>query len=354
MKELAEILAAWRRTGKGVLSTVVRVEGSAYRRPGARMLLLPDGERIGSVSGGCLEGDLARKAWWLTEAGKPVLRTYDTASGEDAIWEFGLGCNGVVDVLLERLDWEPVQAALEFLDSCRRTQTSGWMATVIRGENTGRRLWLGGEPGGPLLGGPIKDTPLGRELEPLLRQGIPRIVRLQDSEIVIEHVAPPQRLIIFGAGHDAIPLVSAAKLLGWHVTVADGRPAYAARDRFPAADAVKTIDTASPLDGLELPPEAAVVIMTHNYPQDRLLLERLLPIPLRYTGVLGPRARTERILSELHVPRQSNLYAPVGLDIGADTPEAIALSITAEIMAVIAGRPAVMLRDRPGPIYGRA
>lgn len=312
------------------------------------MLLCPDGRRIGSVSGGCLEGDLARKAWWLTESGKPVLRTYDTTSGEDAIWEFGLGCNGVVDVLLERLEWEPTKEAFEFLDGCRRGQASGWMATVIRGEKAGERLWLRED-----LGGPLQGTLLGEELEPLLRQGISRVAWLQSSEVFIEHIAPPQRLIVFGAGHDAVPLVSNAKLLGWHVTVADGRPGYAALDRFPLADAVRTIVSADPLNGLELPPEAAAVLMTHNYPQDRQLLERLLPLPLRYIGVLGPRARTERLLMELNVQAQDNLHAPVGLDIGADTPEAIALAITAEITAVMAARPGAMLRDRDGPIYER-
>src|SRR5690349_4468037 len=135
MDELQQILEAWRSLESGVdgvLATVVHVAGSAYRRPGARMLILPGGRRIGSISGGCLEGEITAKAWWYTESGAPALRVYDTTSDEDAVWEFGLGCNGVVQVMLERIYSGPVREMLEFLDGCRRADESAVVATVIR------------------------------------------------------------------------------------------------------------------------------------------------------------------------------------------------------------------------------
>lgn len=354
MHDLHAILDAWRTlehsNRDAVLATVVHVKGSAYRRPGARMLILPDGRRIGSVSGGCLEGDVAKKAWWFTE-GRPAVRVYDTSSEEDAVWEFGLGCSGVIQVLLERLETESAREAMELLDSCRACRKPAVMATVIRvREGSAARV-------GDHLFFPA--TAACDDLRPhalaALHERRSRLVHLDDSEVFVEYIGPPPALVIFGAGHDAIPVARIAKELGWHVTVADGRPAYARVERFPLADRVVLTDSGNPLAGIEIDRETCVVLMTHNYPGDGKLLQGILPARPRYLGLLGPKRRTERLFEEIGVsPGADHVHAPVGLDIGAETPEAIALSIVSEIQAVLAGRSGMKLRSRRVPIHAPA
>ena len=362
MNELHAILDTWRKANHqnqdAVLATVVHVTGSAYRRPGARMLMLPDGTRVGSISGGCLEGDVSQKAWWLTEDGKPALRVYDTMSEEDIVWEFGLGCNGIIQVLIERLGSGSARAAMEFLDSCRESRTDAVICTVIRSAGPGSpevgdRLF---SASGIVRGGTLASSPLERlllahcERTALERKG--RLARLENCEVFVEWVGQPLALVIFGAGHDAIPLVNIAKQIGWHVTVADGRPAYAKASRFPEADSVVHIHPGDPLAGLAIGPRTAVVLMTHNYPQDAKLLQRILPLSPRYLGILGPKARTTRLFKELDAAMDEQaLNAPVGLDIGADTPESIALAIAAEIQAVLSAREGGMLKHRDDSIH---
>ncbi|MGC4054865.1 MAG: XdhC family protein [Paludibaculum sp.] len=362
MDEFGAILAAWRELGDGaqsaVLATVVHVRGSAYRRPGARMLILPDGRRIGSISGGCLEGDVARKAWWFTADGRPSVRVYDTSSDEDAVWEFGLGCNGEIQVLLERVSRTSARMALEFAASCRQ-RGGGVTAVVIRSGNqspvsVGDRLFHtvhGGVHGNaaallPRLAPFVAQTTLEQQS---------RLVGLEDCEVFVEWIGPPQELVVFGAGHDAVPVVALAKSLGWRVAVADGRPAYASRARFPLADQVVIMRPEDPLAEVEIRPETAVVLMTHNYVQDAKLLRRILPVRPRYLGILGPGNRADRLFQDLGLRRESySVHAPVGLDIGASTPEAIALSIISEIQAELAGRPGARLRHRRGSIHSPA
>lgn len=317
MKELGQILEAWRGGSGGVLATVVQVKGSAYRRPGARLLILPDGRRIGSVSGGCLEGDLSRKAWWLTESGRPVLRTYDTTSDEDAVFEFGLGCNGVIDVLLERLEFAESDSVMRVLSHARECREIARVATVIRGPQTGLRLWL--EDGG--TAGSLRNTELACDIEPLLRNAQRSYIAQRDaSEVFIEVVEPPQSLVVYGSGPDTIPLANFAKELGWSVSETVSR-------------------------------DSAVVLMTHNFAQDLSLLPGILAQKPRYLGILGPRVRTDRLFQDLQMEPPSCLYAPVGLDIGSGSPEAIALAIVSEISAVLSGRSGCMLRERQTPIY---
>lgn len=359
MDEFGAILAARRELGDGdqdaVLATVVHVRGSAYRRPGARMLILPDGRRIGSISGGCLEGDVAKKAWWFTADGRPSVRVYDTSSDEDAVWEFGLGCNGEIQVLLERVGTPSARASLDFAGTCRESG-GGVMAVVIRstsssGVSVGDRLLYSrnGEVCGnasglwPSLAAFVNETVSERQS---------RLVGLDDCEVFLEWIAPPQELVILGAGHDAMPVVSLAKLLGWTVTVADGRPAYATPARFPLADRVVVMKPEDPLAGVRIHKETAVVMMTHNFAQDEKLLRAILPLRPRYLGLLGPANRADRLFQDLGLRRDSfDVHAPVGLDIGASTPEAIALSIISEIQAELAGRPGLKLRHRRDSIH---
>lgn len=305
------------------------------------MLLLPDGKHTGSISGGCLEGDVSRKASWLTEDHRPALRVYDTTSEDDAVWEFGLGCNGVVKVLLERIDTAEAREALQFFQACRNARRPGAVATCIDPDQLGHRIYL--YPDGTAT----EELP---GLHAVVAERKSRTVTAHGREYFIEAVLAPLPLFVFGAGHDAIPLTALAHELGWHVTVADGRPAYATAARFPSADEVRLLPADARLDQFEISPESAVVLMSHNYPQDSRLLERIWPLRPRYLGILGPRARTERMLSEVGVPG-SGIHFPIGLDVGAETPAAIALSIVAEIQAVLSNRPGGKLTMRQGPIH---
>jgi xanthine dehydrogenase accessory factor len=363
MNELASILDAWRyppdRKTNAVLATVVHVTGSAYRRPGARMLILPDGRHIGGISGGCLEGEVIKRAWWLTNSETPVLRVYDTTSEDDAVWEFGLGCNGVVHVLLERANSVTVTRMLEFIDDHRLKQTPAVVATVIRSNDAaiqvGDRL-LADESemiSGELAASPIRTNLINHSSVALAEQKS-CLVHLSEADVFIEFVAPPLSLVIFGAGHDAIPLAHIAAQLGWDITVADGRPAYARPERFPGAKRVVTMQGNDPIRDIDIDEHSAVVLMTHNFTMDVRLLPLILDRGPRYLGLLGPRARAERLFDELSLVLPSTVHAPVGLDIGCDTPETIALSIAADIQATISHRNGGLLLHRNGSIHAPA
>ncbi len=362
MNELDAILGMRRaepeRTGDAVLATVVHVRGSAYRRPGARMMILSDGTRIGTVSGGCLERDVSRKAWWLTASGRPVVRAYDTSSDEDAVWEFGLGCNGIVHVLFERLDRRETGEMLDFIDTNRSAGRGVGVATVIAAAEdcparVGERLLVdpAGARRGALAGSRLECEILGRASD-YFRRRENCLVHLPGCSVFAEWIGPPLPLIVFGAGHDAVPVARFARELGWHVTVADGRPAYATRSRFPEAGEVVLLDREDPLGGIRITRDSAVVLMTHNYPMDVKLLERILPLRPRYLGLLGPRSRSARLLEEVGPPPHGvDVHAPVGLDLGSQTPESIALSIVGEIEAFLHRRPGSRLKLREGPIH---
>ena len=355
MHELDAILSEWNNgASSGVLATVVHVKGSAYRRPGARMLILNEGRRVGSISGGCLEGEISRKAWWYTEGGRPVVRVYDTTSDDDAVWEFGLGCNGVVQVMLERTD--AARPLLEFLASHRSQGSPAVVATVIRSADpalVGERLFFdeGWTRGGGLVGTPLEAAILPHACS-ALRESKSRLAHVAGAEVFVEWVGPPPQLVIFGAGHDAIPLVSTASQLGWRVTVADGRPAYTTQDRFPQAEKVVLIGGNDLLSGITITPQTAVVMMTHNYPLDERLLPGILLQRPRYLGMLGPKSRTEKLFQGKRMP--PSVHGPVGLDLGGDTPESIALSIASEIQSMLNGRNGGMLKNREGSIHSPA
>lgn len=365
MNELASILQAWRHPASGpaalpltdaVLATVVHVKGSAYRRPGARMLILPDGTRLGTISGGCLESDVARKATWWTSQNDTALRSFDTSS-EQAAWEFGLGCNGIITLLLERLSTPSVAAQLRFLDEALARRQDAVVVSVIRSASSlarpGDRLFWNRNG---LAGGALARTPLAEVVADLARRTLDDRVHRWDQidglEFFAEYVAPPPRLLILGAGHDVLPVVAMARLLGWHVTVADHRSAYARPERFPGADHVIVLPATGELD-LGIDEETAVVMMTHNYPQDVAWLPRVLARSPRYLGLLGPRRRAEKLFAETGLDLENPcIHAPIGLDVGSDHPETVALAIVSEIQAVLSGRDAGFLRNRAGSIHG--
>ncbi len=342
MNDLDQILALWEETGRAaesaVLATVVKTFGSSYRMPGARMLLTRDGKRAGAVSGGCLEDDLVKKSWWLTEAG-PVVRRYDTTpDGELATGGYGLGCNGIIHLLLERVSArqaDPVLPVIQRVRAGRRpaivTQTIGPAAAV------GRRAVL--EDCGEL----VLQASHTEELQ-------------DGSEVFVETLTPPLRLLVFGAGDDAVPMTNLAKFLGWQVIVADGRAHYARRAKFPAADRLLVRHAGEPLPPEMVDPWTAAVVMSHSYIQDLDVIRELARKPPRYVGILGPRKRAVQLFSDAGLDvagLDSELHTPIGLDIGADGAEQVALAVAAEIQAAFNGRSGGCLRDRAGSIHAR-
>jgi xanthine/CO dehydrogenase XdhC/CoxF family maturation factor len=348
------------------LATVVKVAGSAYRRPGARMLMPSGGEPLGMVSGGCLESDLAERAKGVLASGEAQTVVYDMRSPDDIVWGLGLGCNGEVRVLLEQIVPGSPASYLDFLDRCLCERRPGVVVTQFAGaeRTVGRRLTLG-EDG--TVEASIDDAGLAAAMLEDARRALTErrsSVRRYETpagpaEALIEYVAPTVSLLVFGAGSDAQPLVRSAKQLGWQVTVADDRPAHARSERFPDADAVKLIRFEA-LDSETLPIDAhtPVVVLTHHFLHDLDLLEYLLGTDAPYLGVLGPRQRTSNLLEELAKrgvrptsDQTSRLYGPVGLDIGSETPEEIALAALAEIRAVLSGRTGGFLRDRTDALH---
>jgi xanthine/CO dehydrogenase XdhC/CoxF family maturation factor len=274
-----------------LLATVLGVEGSTYRGAGARMVVRADGTRVGAESGGCLEADIAARAADLLAARASDVVHYDTRDPGNDLLGLGLGCQGVLDVRLESLDGAP------------------------------------------------------------LARAIAELAELRERTAV--------RLLVCGGGTDAIPLVRLAALVGWLPTVVDHRPSFATAERFSDAERVLLVNAAEDpgaLGGaLALDRFAAAVVMAHSAAHDRACLHALLGIPsLRFLGVLGPRRRTLELLEGTGVTADGlppHLHAPVGLDLGAETPEEIALAIVSECAAVLAGREPRSLRDREGPIH---
>jgi xanthine/CO dehydrogenase XdhC/CoxF family maturation factor len=361
MNELQSILQEWRRLGvaadAAVLATVVHVRGSSYRRPGARMLLLPNGRRIGTISGGCLEGDVARKAAWWTSQGLGVVRTFDN-SAPDVAWEFGLGCNGVISILLERVASPSVRESLEFIEAHQIAETPCAIATVIRSRDTspwriGDRGFrdANGEAGGTLAGSRLA-ADVADAMRVTLEEETGRLFHSPEADVFIEWIGLPQRLVVFGGGLDVVPLARMAAILGWRVTVVDAHSGPASSGRFPGVERVIPLPDGDDLSSLGINERAAVVLMTHNYPRDRALLPRILECHPRYLGLLGPHHRAESLFRDAGVePGSCEIHAPVGLDLGADHPETIALSIVAEIQSVLAGRAAGSLRRRHGSLH---
>jgi xanthine/CO dehydrogenase XdhC/CoxF family maturation factor len=353
-----------------LLATVVQVEGSTYRRPGARMLVTPAGRRIGCVSGGCLEADIARRGWQLTETGQAALITYDSTADEDVQWGLGLGCNGVVRVLIERLAPPTGDRSLTILDAATRDRTGCAVALVFAadassGASPGARLIL--DENDQLL---LNELPadLSDEIRTAARSALNQGQSLNQSvqtprgrvDVFVEFVEPPPSLLIVGAGFDAVPLAAAASAIGWRVTIADRRARYATREHFPTADEFVICPAEDLAANVAIDRRTFAVIMNHHYPDDLAALGVLLDSPARYVGLLGPSHRREKLLHDLAeqqggrrpTPAQlARLHGPVGLDCAAETPAEVAAAIVAEMLAARSARPAGFLRDLEGPIH---
>jgi xanthine/CO dehydrogenase XdhC/CoxF family maturation factor len=372
VRELRDIVRGWAEIrGEGrpaLLATVVATSGSTYRRPGARLLLSAERWIAGGISGGCLERDVLQKALWRTREG-PVVVTYDSTSADDEeTWTFGLGCNGRVDVLLERLLPDGEVHPLEFIAGCLSARKAGVMATVFReggGVRVGQRLlWDASGIRSDVPVGALRER-LAAEAEGALTDRSTRTTRFDTDagplEALVEVIRPPRSLVVCGTGQDAVPLVRLAVALGFHVTVVSNTSGGVPADLFREADVQLTASPAAIAEKLAPEPDSAVVVMTHNIGHDRGYLRFALETGCSYVGVLGPRARTERLLDELRqggfAPTEQQrvcLYSPVGLDLGADQPEEIALAILAEIQARNTGADVQSLRLRPGPIHPRS
>ena len=381
MTEMEAILEQYRQIGPddlcAALATVVKVEGSTYRRPGARMLVYLDGRRIGSISGGCLEADVVLHAQQVITGGASEYVLYDTrVANGDVVFE--LGCKGSVGILIERVDNPGVLRSLEFLASSAQERGQGAMATVFRvaGDSPvrvgDRLLTRTREAVRGSLATSCITAYLQQECAHVMQSAHAqtRMVTFPSGrvEVLIEPIQPPPALLLCGAGQDAIPLVRVARLLGWQVTVLDYRPSLLTPERFPGAE-IALITQPERLPEYCAPDaRTAVILMTHSYVHDRLWLQHLLPLPFPYIGLLGPRNRAEQLLEELRQDGAvldaaclARLYSPVGLDIGSETPEEIALAIVAEIQAVLNDREGGFLRDRkdsmhpvsssPGTVY---
>lgn len=369
MSELADVLQAIEslsaRGERLALATIVAVRGSTYRRPGARLLVPEEGSPIGNISGGCLEGDVADVARIVMREGRARVVSFDLTADDDAVWGWGLGCNGAMELFVE-----PADKAAEVAGALRMAlerERPVCMVTVLSSETPGveqgNRLLvsLEGERRGS-LGDPGVDQAAAEAARELLAAERSEVRELPGGvRAFVEVLEPPLRLVICGAGHDAIPLVEAAAGLGWNPVVVDDRSAFLTHERFPRAAGFVALERPDQVaERAPLDERTFAVVMTHNFLRDKDYLRALLRSPVRSISMLGPRARTQRILHELReegtaIPAEDEdrLRAPAGLDLGAEGPEEIAASIVAEIVAIRRGRSGGFLRDRPGPIHER-
>lgn len=331
MGELGEILAAAAsldaRAEPYSLATVVRVDGSSYRRPGARLLVPRDGPPVGLISGGCLEEEAARLARAAIEGDRPMLLKIDHSAEGDELWGLGLGCRGVVHLFAE-----PPPLARDTLDSLRSVRAGQPGAYLLTGLD-GSRQRLTGDQAAILADGVQPDRPL----------------LLDDA--VLDSILPPTHLVICGAGPDAVALLNSARRLDWRVTVADPRRSRLASAHFDDAERCDA-EPSEAADRIGVTGRTAVVIMGHDYVRDAAYLAGFLGRGAVYLGVMGPRERTDRLLAEGAAVADDAVHAPAGLDIGADGPEEVATAIVAEIVATLHGHDGGPLRDRQGPIHG--
>ena len=362
---------------EGTLVTITRTTGSTYRREGAKMVCSRAGA-VGSVSGGCLESDIADLSLEVVEHDQPQIVSYDTSAENENVWGMGLGCNGTVEVLIEPLRWWRTQEGKtlfgEVMDRVNRGQRCAVVTLLKEGGEqlrSLRRLLV--DPAGKTfgtLGSPALDTAAAQRARSILNDEMVRPSR----RIVLEHQSSPcelfvdalmaaAHLIVAGGGHDAIPVVRMARELGFRITLIDSRQSFATSERFPEADQVLCIQPEEFAQKVSFEGAPAVILMNHNYQKDRALLAQVLisPAEFTYIGALGPRARTEQMLGELKQEgvklashKVEQVRTPIGLDLGADSPQEIALAMLAEVLAVKNRRSGMALRDKKRAIHEAA
>ena len=329
--EIADRVAALAAVGRrAAIATVIGIKGSSYRRPGAKLLIEDDGRTLGGVSGGCLEADVRDIALRAIQTGSPQLLHYDTGADDRTVWGLGLGCNGSVDIFVqpatERRTLEVLRKIRERLEKASAFAVS----TVVDGP-----------------------TDVGHSMVfDVGTRGARSRVEVDGSRTIFTEVlSPPPELIVCGAGDGARPLVAYASEAGFTVTVADHRPAFLTPERFPSARRLLHLRPESDVEAIAVDARTLVVIMTHSFGYDRDWLKTFLKTGVSYIGLLGPRARADEILGQLDAAADSRVFAPVGLNVGADGPEQIAISIISELLAVIARQQPGHLREKGQTIH---
>jgi len=370
MKELRDIIQAYdeatRQNKQTALATVVRVDGSSYRRPGARMLVTDEGKITGAISGGCLEGDALQKARFAMASGENKFATYDSTDEDDIQFGLHLGCNGVVYILFEPIKKDDPLNPLELL---RRISDAGEDAVLVtmfslRGMQPGTRLlYLKNnlqsslpEAVQGLLAGPV--SAVFAEKQPALLE-----VDINDTccSAFIEWIGRPVSVVVAGAGNDIQPFVEIAAMMGWLVTVVDGRFNYARTERFPKALHVLYSRPPDILHQIKTDGQTVYLLMSHNYNYDLGFLKQIVEQEFAYIGLLGPAQKRDRMLSDLqdqgihlNEDQLSKIHGPTGLDIGAENAMEIAVSIVAEVKAFLSARSGGLLKMKKESIHNRS
>ncbi|MGE5836775.1 MAG: XdhC family protein [Acidobacteriota bacterium] len=329
--EIVDRILALAAAGRqAALATVIRIAGSSYRRPGAKVLIEDDGRTLGGVSGGCLEADVREIALGVMRTGVPRLLHYDTGADDSTVWGLGLGCNGSVDIFVQPATVAPTLEVLRELGARLAQGSAIAISTVIDGPvDVGRMLLL----------------------DRVARDAVSRVTTDDSRTVFTEVLQPPPVLIVCGAGDDAPPLVSLASEAGFAVTVVDHRQAFLTADRFPSARRLVVMRPNGDVGQLGIDARSLVVIKTHSYAHDRDWLKTCVNSPASYIGLLGPRGRAEEMLGELNAANDARVFAPVGLSVGADGPEQIAISVMAELLSVLSRQAPVHLREKREAIH---
>ena len=370
MKDFKTIISEYKKIDfsqrKAALATVVKVRGSSYRSPGARMLITDDGRWVGSISGGCLEGDALRKARQVMADKKPITVTYDTREESNQNLGIGLGCNGVIDVLIEPIDGGNDKNSIQLFERFAGAIKPLAMATIFSGiDCIGDKLLITSDQERISTFTNLKLSQIVTDDLLLLFDSKKSEAKnyktdLHEFEIFIELIQPTISLIIFGGGFDARPVSDLAKSLSWNVSVTDECVAHIAPIFFPTADKLSLCQREFVDRYFNITPYTACVLMSHNYEYDRDVLKKLIKTETPYIGILGPRKRFDKMQQEYsnqNIQLSSfdlqRIHSPIGLDIGAEAPDEIAISIIAEIQSKFANRSGGFLKYNPGPIHQR-
>lgn len=325
-----------------VLGTVVATEGSTYRKPGAMMLIAKDGTHCGLISGGCLESDLALQAARVFDDGEARNVCYDLSSGDELVWGLGIGCDGVIHLLLQRLQRGDGFGFLATLQRARQARRKGMLALVIASTDPAC------PPGSHALdcggaytsgdAGLLAQSPPDDQEHDMSRRFWKQAIAGEGGDIDVLYLPlrPPPTLLICGAGIDAVPVARLGVEMGWDCIVVDHRSGFARAERFPQSCSVRLLQPDELSRQVDLGAVDAVIMMTHNLAHDRQYLSQVIATEMAYIGLLGPRARRDRLLDEVGFDKQQSgrhIHGPAGLDIGAELPSSIALAIVAEIHA---------------------
>jgi len=359
VSKLLEIYEQEQRENRScVLATIIETQGSTYQKPGAFMLFTEDGRYFGLLSGGCIEHDLMEHAKKVFSTGKPTTVLYDMRSADDLIWGLGSGCNGAIKIFMEQVRPNSCHHALWVTQQCYDSQRDAAYAMVIReGDEQpipGESFFcqMDGEPALFDLSSELQQQ-IKSEIASVLKTAKPRLFEFAaDQAVFVNHITPPPQLLILGAGPDVIPVVEFARQLDWSVSVVDHRPAYADPKRFP--ETAVYLDSSRQLDKINLNRIDAAIVMSHHFDSDFDYLGQLFASSIQYIGLLGPIQRRDLLLDKLGLERGQvahRFYSPIGLDIGGSSPEAIALSIVAEVQSFLSGRTGANLKIREGAIH---